>query len=489
MAARTWSTAGGRRTLAAVALAAALLTVALRAPGALHGALWADEVASARVLAEPGPRSALAQVERTESTPPGWYLLAWTAHRAGVPIADVRLLSAAFAGGLAALLVLYARALLSLPAAGLAGLLAALDWELAYHGRELRAYALLALVASAYGFALQRAARAPTRGRCAVLAATVLLGAFTHYFFLFTVASGLFWIWTARALRPVRLRLTAVTLVPLTMLLAWAGPFLTQFRRGNYAWIGEFDALKLGAFFSTVFDGAGWIYGRQRSMALDGGFAWRLAIAMLVLYGATVLARRSLEGRLCAMLAAGPVALAALAWLAGLPIFDSRNLIGTVPFVLVATVAAVASLPPRAALTAAIAVVAALVALFPVQPLGPPADRISAALARDGWRPKDPIALLGRADSYLLPLSWYLPGRPELALEPVTRHLACRDTYLLAPGSDRLPGLNRAPAVRVGGEAIVRLANDTRLCTRTLPLAQLLVAQSGSAGAGRRRPV
>src|SRR4051812_33912323 len=64
------------------------LALALRLPGALHNAFWHDEVYSARVIVTGSPVSAVRQVEHTESSPPGWYLLAWLLHHAGLRVAD-----------------------------------------------------------------------------------------------------------------------------------------------------------------------------------------------------------------------------------------------------------------------------------------------------------------------------------------------------------------------------------------------------------------
>jgi hypothetical protein len=75
----------------ALPLTVAALTVGAAAPGAVSQALYADEVASARIVTEPAPRNVLRHVRRTESTPPAWYLVAWGARKATA--ADVASLS------------------------------------------------------------------------------------------------------------------------------------------------------------------------------------------------------------------------------------------------------------------------------------------------------------------------------------------------------------------------------------------------------------
>jgi len=156
----------GRRVLWAVAL----LAVAARLPGVFTQALWQDEVASARVITEPTLPRMLAHVARTESTPPLWYTLAWLAHRAGVPVQDVRLLSVAAGGALAALVVDLARRVVPLPFAALAGLLTAFGSQLASHGHELRAYELLALFSALFARVLLAAVERPSRRRGLALA-------------------------------------------------------------------------------------------------------------------------------------------------------------------------------------------------------------------------------------------------------------------------------------------------------------------------------
>ena len=64
-----------RRATIAVAAGVAALAAAATLPGAIDLPLWQDEVASARVLLESTPAGVVEHVARTESTPPGWYLV------------------------------------------------------------------------------------------------------------------------------------------------------------------------------------------------------------------------------------------------------------------------------------------------------------------------------------------------------------------------------------------------------------------------------
>ena len=179
------------RPVALAALAVALLAIGARAPGAVNYPLWQDEVATARITEEPTFGRMLDHVRETESTPPAWYSLAWSAHKAGLSVEAVRWLSVLFGGALAVLTLLFASRFLPFWAAVLAGTISALAWQLVNRGHELRAYALYAVLSIAFALLLERAARRPDRSVLAVLALSVALGLLTHYFFALAVATGL----------------------------------------------------------------------------------------------------------------------------------------------------------------------------------------------------------------------------------------------------------------------------------------------------------
>src|SRR4051812_17061203 len=160
-------------------IAVAVVAVAARLPGLFAQALSQDEVASARSIGERTFPRLLGHVARTESTPPLWYTLAWIADRSGVPVQDVRLLSVAAGAALAALVVDVAAQVVPLPFAALAGLLTAIGGRLVSHGRELRAYELLALLAILFARALLAEVEAPSRRREVALAAVVAAGGLT----------------------------------------------------------------------------------------------------------------------------------------------------------------------------------------------------------------------------------------------------------------------------------------------------------------------
>lgn len=427
----------------AVAVGAGLVALAARLPGAIGYPLWQDEVASARILIEPTPWAAVERVVDTESTPPLWYLLGWVVHQAGVPVTGTRGLSVLFGWALAALVVLYANRLLPLWAAGFAGLSAALGWQFVYHGRELRAYALFALLAVVFAVLLEASVREPARGQLVALATVSAAGALTHYFFLLTVATGLAWLWTARGTTSAKRRVAATLAVSFVPFLAWLPGLIGQFGGQRLDWVADFSGLKAAYMYSTVFASAGPLYVRDHPVEIGAAEAvGRSVLLAFVLTGALLLWRRSDTARLCALLALAPVAAGVLLWLAGAQVFTTRNFLGAAPFACIALAAAVASLPRPAAFAAATAGVGLLVAGYAQERVlaPPPYDEAAAALVRAGWRPGEPIAFIGGAhrlfylgDIHALrsPVQWYLPGHPQLVAAPP--RTTCTRVFLVAP--------------------------------------------------------
>jgi hypothetical protein len=440
---RTWSIE--RVCFATGAVAAGALAAAACLPGALQFALWQDEVASARAIAEPQPLALLRHVARTESTPPLWYALAWVAHRFGVAIVDVRLLSVAAAALLASATAVAARRVVPRPAALLAGTAVALGYQFDFHGRELRAYELAALLVVALAVAASRGGT--------VLAAVVAAGSLTHYFFLFSVLAVL--LWRPRLWRPI-----FAGLVPLAL---WSPLLLRQYAQHRFSFIGAFDLRAVATTYWLTFVRA------QPHTAVVHTLAPLLLLAG-VLVGALVLARGSNEGRLWALLAVVPVAAAALMWTAGLRVYDIRNLIVTGPFAAAAVVCLLAHLPRRTAAAGACALLMLVGTGYmrgnrttPV-----PYDRIAAALVAEGWRQGAPIGVYGNVDALWGPLEWYLPQHPRLVPGGEGRHPVF---VVAARGPSWRAVVRRAVAVRYVRQTLVaRLGGPT-----VLPGARTLV--------------
>lgn len=398
-----------RALLAASAGSVALVAGLVRIPGALHDALWQDEVASARVISEAGPLGVVRQIARTESTPPLWYAFGWIAHRAGVGVQDVRFLSVAAGAALAAAIVICARRLVPLPAATVAGLAVALGYQFVFHGRELRAYELAALSTVLLAVAAERFAAEPTRGRAAQLSLAVALGTLTHYFVVFSVVAVAAWLATMPHARRRGAVAIAAGLVPLAV---WSPIAFRQYSHHRFSFIGPFSVHGAVTSYWLLF-----VRAQPRTDVLH--VAAPVALLLAVLVGAVLLARASALGRLWALLAIAPVALGIALWLAGVRIYDVRNLIGAGPFAAVAVAALIARLP-RHTMTFACAAVCCFLLLgyarsSRVKPVA--YDRIAQALVAEGWRPGDPIVVYAEPNALWGPLEWYLPGRPRFVVQ------------------------------------------------------------------------
>lgn len=412
------------RPVALAALAVALLAIGARAPGAVNYPLWQDEVATARIMEEPTFGRMLEHVRETESTPPAWYSLAWSAHKAGLSVEAVRWLSVLFGGALAVLTLLFASRFLPFWAAVLAGTISALAWQLVNRGHELRAYALYAVLSIAFALLLERAARRPGRSVLAVLALSVALGLLTHYFFFLVLATGLLWLWSSDTARTARLRVTASVSAGILPALLWLPGFADQIENQRYSWVAGFDLLKAAAVYSTFFWNAGALYVEADDVSIPVLEAvLRVGILVGVLAGAVALARLPGPARLCALLATVPVLAASVVWLVGAEVFVTRNLLCTAPFAGIC-LAALPMLVPRPVAMAGGAAIVALLGLGLVQERTlrpPPYDELAAQLVANGWTQADVVNVIGGAHrlSYLgdvhaisSPVGWNLPGHP-----------------------------------------------------------------------------
>jgi hypothetical protein len=427
------------RALWAVIAVLVVVTVAVRTPDAIGEALWGDEIGSAKGITAPSLRDTLVRV-RNESSPPLWFLLARAEHEVGTGLASlspafdplttmaaIRLFSVLFSAALVALVVLYARRLLPLWAAALAGLLVAVGFQFVLHGKELRAYALLTLLAAAFPFVFEWAIERPERRRLAGLAAFVAVGSMTHYFFLLPLFTGLLWLWLTPHDRRTRIRTSAAVGVGLIPLLAWLPVTLYQAGRVN-SYFPPFGIRRTVAVYSGFFaSDAVW-------QGEGPGFPARVGFLGALLGGAVVLARRA-EGRLCALLVVVPWLVTALVWLAGLRIFDTRNLLVVAPFAAIALAALVAAIPYRPlALAAGTGVAVLAVWAYTVdRDLGrTPYDDIAETLEEMGWTEETPLVVLGRQDRAIR-IAWHLPGHRNARLSqpgPGT----CERVYVVAEG-------------------------------------------------------
>jgi len=426
-----------------VGLLLGIAAAGLRLPRALGDAFWQDEVASARVVREPTFGAMLHQVVRTESTPPLWYSLAWLTHQAGVSIHDTRLLSVGFDAALVFVAVQIAARLMPLQLAAVVGALLAVSGQLSFHGRELRAYELFALLAALYAVALHDAATRPTARRLAALTAVTAAGLLTHYFFGFTLAAGLVWVWTDQQVRAARRRVALASAGGLALCAPWLPMFVAQYRHDRFSWIGPFSGRDVVETPLRIFSPA------------IAATSTAVAFVLCVLGGAWIAYRRGPLERLCAMLAVLPLLLAASTWLVGVRVYNIRNMIGIAPFVAIVVILPLASLPHRRRLAAGAAVVATAAAAFVAgQTPNPPFGKIAAALVHVGWRPHDAVLVDGSFDTYRSPLEWYLPHARVFvrkSIEDVSRSA----TFAVLPRRALPRGAERR-AIQVGAYVVGR---------------------------------
>ena len=394
-------------------------TFVARLPGAMHDALWQDEIATVHVISEPTLRSTLGQIVARESTPPAYYVIARVVDRAVSGLGPeartrvVRGLSIAFSFGCTLLTFALALQLLPRWAAALAGLLSSFAAILVAHGYELRAYPLLAVVCVAFALALERAAARPGLGRLAVVSAVVVLGSLTHYFFLFTLAAGALWLLVLSVERSVRARVGAALAIGLIPLAVWSPFWLDQYRHGLYATAPRLTVEGFFEFFPSLF--------APRQMVGDLGVAFAVVAALAVLVSSLLLLRRP-EGRLCALFVLVPVlSVSAMVWITGERIFHPRNLIGVAPFVAIALAWGCAALPWRRASYAAGCALAILVLggfLYGEMALGrTPYDRIAEQMIVQGFRNDEPILWFGPY-SGIFPVAWYLTADEPASMWP-----------------------------------------------------------------------
>jgi hypothetical protein len=303
------------------------------------------------------------------------------------------------------------------------------------------------------------------------LAVVVTAGLLTHYFFVFTLVAGVCWLWLEPQARATRRRASIAIAAGAAVCAPWLPYFVEQFRRNRFWWIGPFQ---LRQVIDTPF--------RLFTPLVAHGVAGRVvpfAFLGLVVCGAVALGRRSPAGRLCAMLALGPLVLSSTAWAGGLRIFAVRNLIGIGPFVAVAAVGAVSLLPRRVGVVALAAGAAAAVLAFTISQSAPAPqyNLVAQALVREGWHPRDPVAVFGDFFDVRAPLEWYLPHQPVLAVsKPTTERCGTVFVLMGRQVAQHLRHMNRD--TRVGSYFIARLNLGRSIRGSELQRATILVDPS-----------
>jgi hypothetical protein len=410
-----------RSKVLAVGALLLVCTLGVRLPGALHDALWQDEVGTEHVIAQTTLGDALHAIVHRESTPPAFYLLARAADRlapSSTPasrVHTVRVLPLAFSLGCTALTFALALELLPLWGAALAGLLVSFGSILVVHGSELRSYPLLAFASVAFAITLENAAARPrSPARLALLSGAVALGSLTHYFFLFTLAAGVVWLLVSDRRRGTLVRVGAAVAVGLVPLAVWSPWWLRQYRNGIYGTAPRpFDLGRVLDLFPSLFAPQAIVNDTSlvTHSVLSLGALLPIAVTLVVLVPSALLLR-SPKGRLCGILVLVPfVVITTMVAVTGERVFSSRNLIGITPFAAIAVAWGCVSLPWRRAEFAAGALVGAVViagyAYGEIDLGRTPYDRIAAALTAQGLHAGEPIVWYGSWGGHV-PVGWYL---------------------------------------------------------------------------------
>jgi hypothetical protein len=465
-----------------------LVAFAVRIRGALEFAFWQDEVGAAQAMLERTPIDVALFVARFESTPPAYYVLGWAVHNLGVPLEEVRIASALAGALLASGVVLYGRLVVSLWASVLAGLSVALGYQFVFHGRELRSYELHALLCLGIAWAALAFVRSPDRLRGAALALCVAAGSLTNYFFLLSAATVLLWCWGSRLEREVQRRMTWAIAVGLLPFVVWLPAMVKQYgHRGVYTYISSFDLDEVVSTYWSEFV-------RERPTGALHSVVPILVLAG-VLAGSVRLTQQSSAGRLTALMATVPATAAALVWLAGPRIYDTRNMIGAAPFAAIALAALVSSLRSHfaalAAFLASMLIVLGFVRSDRVEPVA--YDGVAQALVELGWSPTDPIVVRGSFYAFRGPLEWYLPNRPRLA-RGGAGSTSCPRLYIVAPGvaltREVLAASSEQRSRRVHGLVVARIEPQSAKARHALLHgSHLLVAANGRTRCVRTIPV
>jgi hypothetical protein len=401
-----------------------VLAAIVRFAGIGDQSFWLDEVVTWDLVQRPFG-DMLSTIPHSESTPYLYYAIAWLwAHSVGDGEAALRSLSAVFGVATVAAVWAAGRDLVSERAGLAAAALAALNPFLVWYSQEARAYALLALLCATSFWLFARALDRPGDAKTlAWWAAVSALAIATHYFAALTVVpEAIVLAVLAGRTRAWALACGAVAVVGLAHV-----PLLARQRRGGGAdWIGDLPlAHRIAGIPERFLAGE---VGNQLSYIFGPALACA-AVAALLLWRASGRERRG--GTIALVVGATGVVAPILLALATLDYVFARNLIGSLPPLLVALAAALTTR------RAGIALLGVLCALFAVALVRIATDD---ALQRDDWRAL--AAELERRHARVVVVS------PATGLGPL-RHYRANLSDLIYPGVDTgevaVVGMTRGP--------------------------------------------
>ncbi len=317
--------------------------------------LWVDEATTVHEM-HMSLGALLHTVRVGETTPPLYFLLAWTwAKLFGSGETGLRLLSACLGIGLIPLAYACARELVSRRAGVVAAALVAVNPFMIWYSQEARSYALLAVFAAASFLFCVRAWQTPTKHNLGWWAAFSALAVLTHFFAGFLILPEAVLLLTRTRGRALRAAFAVVVLAQLAVL-----PLALSDTSHPLGWIQVFP-LSVRIQQVPVDFGLGQLY--QSSIVTTGLLgAAVLGVAVVALLAAGGEARERRGAAVAASIAAAailvPVILAAL----GRDYLVPRNLMPA--WIPLAVVLAAACTVPRARLAGAGLAVVLLVAFL-----------------------------------------------------------------------------------------------------------------------------
>jgi mannosyltransferase len=359
--------------------------------------LYADELFTYSIVTQPTLAEVLDQIEVTENTPPGFYLLGWLAAKIHEPTLFARLPSMVFGAAAVPAVYLLTRSIGGRRAGLLAAALIAVAPFAVFFGSEARAYAMLTCLLPLSTLALLRAVESDRGVRWWVLywlAATAAL--YSHYIAVFTLALQACWaLWLARA------RWQSIVVANAAVGLAFLPWFVTT--DGNKSLARAIEVLHPLTVENVLRDTGQALVGHPAAPL--GDLPGALGLGMLALAAAIAVfahlrgpkeaaagpSRRHLG--LTAALVAGPLAATLVYSLIDISLFIPRNLIVVVPYACVLAGLAIGGLAkPKAAAAGALAVGAMLLGSIEALLEYPRPDlRGAAELIEDRSRPGTPV--------------------------------------------------------------------------------------------------
>jgi mannosyltransferase len=441
----------------AAALGALLVLAALvRFIGIGSQSLWLDEGVTAELVRLPFG-DMLSTIPKSESTPYLYYVLLWPwAKLFGYGEAGLRSLSAVAGVVTVAAIWAGARALAGRWAALAAGALAALNPFLVWYSQEARAYALLAMFCALSFWLFARALQRPDGPALAWWALASSLALATHYFAAFTILPEAI----ALAVLAGRTRAWALACGAIGLAALALTPLAAQQRRGGGAdWIGD---ISLGHRIAEI---------PKRFVAGEFGnqlgyVFWPVLLIALAAFALLIVRGSDDErrGGLIALVVGATGLIVPIVFALGtLDYVFPRNLIGSLPPLLVVFGIAVTISRSRAAGAALLAVALALSAVALVR------TGTDDALQRDDIRAVSNYLDRHRAFAVVVapaddvrPLSYYQGGLAKIVDPGVTTTEIAVIDFTRAPRGERaaprpVPGFTVAEVKDTGTYRLVLL--------------------------------